>query len=150
MPTEALIAQMQVGRYASHQPLYRQAQIYARQGIQLYRSTLAVWVGREAWYPRPFRDHILERLQRSGSLAADQTTAPVLDPGRGAGGPRTGGFGPMPATKAHRAVTIRRCGYAALARRRQQIQLAFCWAHVRRKLYELPLSMPPVGCTSWR
>ena len=50
LPTEALIAQVMVAKYADHLPLYRQAQIYARQGIQLDRSTLADWVGRAAWY----------------------------------------------------------------------------------------------------
>ena len=64
IPTEALIAQVLVAKYADHLPLYRQAQIYARQGIQLDRSTLADWVGRAAWYLRPLRDHILERLRR--------------------------------------------------------------------------------------
>jgi transposase len=83
IPTEALIAQVLVTKYADHLPLYRQAQIYARQGTQLDRSTLADWVGRAAWYLRPLRDHVLERLRRSERLFADETTAPVLDPGRG-------------------------------------------------------------------
>ena len=49
IPTEALIAQVLVAKYADHLPLYRQAQIYARQGVQLDRSALADWVGRAAW-----------------------------------------------------------------------------------------------------
>jgi hypothetical protein len=81
--SEALIADVLVAKYADHLPLYRQAQIYARQGIQLDRSTLADWVGRAAWYLHPMRDHILERLRRSERLFADETTAPVFDPGRG-------------------------------------------------------------------
>ncbi|EJL24974.1 IS66 family transposase [Novosphingobium sp. AP12] len=169
--TEALIAQVLVAKYADHLPLYRQAQIYARQGIQLDRSTLADWVGRAAWYLRPLRDHILERLRRSERLFADETTAPVLDPGRG----RTktgqlwayarddrpwGGDGPpmvayvyAPDRKGERAEVhlgdfagILQVdgfgGYAALAKRRQQVSLAFCWAHVRRKFYELADSSP--------
>jgi transposase len=60
LPTEALIAQVLVAKYADHLPLYRQAQIYARQGIQLDRSALADWVGRAAWYLTWFR-HISER-----------------------------------------------------------------------------------------
>src|SRR6202023_3917916 len=44
MPTEATIAQVLVSKYADHLPLYRQAQIYARQGFDLDRSTLADWV----------------------------------------------------------------------------------------------------------
>ena len=82
-PTEALIAQVLVSKYADHLPLYRQAQIYARQGIRLDRSTLADWVGRAAWYLRPLRDHILDELRRSERLFADEITAPVLDPGAG-------------------------------------------------------------------
>jgi transposase len=73
IPTEALIAQVLVSNYADHLPLYRQAQIYARQGIQLDRSTLADWVGRAAWYLRPLRDHILERLRQSERLFADES-----------------------------------------------------------------------------
>ena len=46
LPTEATVAHVLVAKYADHLPLYRQAQIYERQGIQLDRSTLADWVGR--------------------------------------------------------------------------------------------------------
>jgi transposase len=171
IPTEALIAQVLVAKYADHQPLYRQAQIYARQGIQLDRSTLADWVGRAAWYLRPLRDHILERLRRSERLFADETTAPVLDPGRGRtktgqlwayardDRPWGGNTPPMVAyvyaadRKGERAEAhlgdfagILQVdgygGYTALAKRRQQIVLAFCWAHVRRKFYELADNSP--------
>lgn len=48
LPTEATIVQVLVSKYADHLPLYRQAQIYARQGITLDRSTLADWVGHAA------------------------------------------------------------------------------------------------------
>ncbi len=48
LPTEALVAHVLVGKYADHLPLYRQSQIYARQGIELDRSTRADWVGRAA------------------------------------------------------------------------------------------------------
>lgn len=171
IPTEALIAQVLVAKYADHLPLYRQAQIYARQGIQLDRSTLADWVGRAAWYLRPLRDHILERLRRSERLFADETTAPVLDPGRGRtktgqlwayardDRPWRGDTPPMVAyvyaadRKGERAEAhlsnfagILQVdgygGYTALAKRRQQIVLAFCWAHVRRKFYELADNSP--------
>lgn len=171
IPTEALIAQVLVAKYADHLPLYRQAQIYARQGIQLDRSTLADWVGRAAWYLRPLRDHILERLRRSERLFADETTAPVLDPGRGRtktgqlwayardDRPWGGNDPPMVAyvyaadRKGERAEAhlgnfagILQVdgygGYAALAKRRNQVNLAFCWAHVRRKFYELAATSP--------
>ena len=53
-----------------------QAQIYARQGINLDRSTLADWVGRAAWLLRPVHERLLMRLKSSTKLFADETTAP--------------------------------------------------------------------------
>ena len=171
LPTEALITQVLVAKYADHLPLYRQAQIYARQGIQLDRSTLADWVGRAAWWLRPLRDDILAELRRSQRLFADETTAPVLDPGRGrtktgqlwayAGDDRPWG-GSDPPLVAYVYAADRKAerpeahlgefagilqvdgygGYAALARRRRQVVLAFCWAHVRRKFFELAPTSP--------
>jgi transposase len=61
LPTEATVAQVLVSKYADHLPLYRQAQIYARQGIHLDRSTLADWVGRAAWHLRPVHERLLEK-----------------------------------------------------------------------------------------
>ncbi len=83
LPTEATVAQVLVAKYADHLPLYRQAQIYARQGLDLDRSTLADWVGRAAFLLRPVHERLLARLKQSPKLFADETTAPVLDPGRG-------------------------------------------------------------------
>ena len=83
LPTEATVAQVLVSKYADHLPLYRQAQIYAQQGISLDRSTFADWVGRAAWHLRPVHARLLEKLKASPKLFADETTAPVLDPGRG-------------------------------------------------------------------
>jgi transposase len=83
LPTEATVAQVLVSKYADHLPLYRQAQIYVRQGVMLDRSTLADWVGRAAFLLRPLHERLLMRLKSSTKLFADETTAPVLDPGRG-------------------------------------------------------------------
>ena len=63
LPTEATIAQVLVCKYADHLPLYRQAQIYARQGIDLDRSTLADWVGHAAWHLRPLHERLLDEAQ---------------------------------------------------------------------------------------
>ena len=82
LPTEALVAHVLVGKYADHLPLYRQSQIYARQGIELDRSTLADWVGRAAAELRPLHQRLFEHLKRSPKLFMDETRAPVLDPGR--------------------------------------------------------------------
>src|SRR5438552_17131362 len=170
IPTEALIAQVVVAKYADHLPLYRQAQIYARQGIALDRSTLADWVGRTARELKPVHTRLAERLNASAKLFADETTAPVLDPGRG----RTktgqlwayarddrpwGGSDPpgvvyvyAPDRKGERPISHLDgftgilqvdgyAGYRALAER-NDVQLAFCWSHVRRKFYELAAAGP--------
>ena len=170
LPTEATVAQVLVSKYADHLPLYRQAQIYARQGIELDRSTLADWVGRAAFLLRPVHQRLLTALKCSAKLFADETTAPVLDPGRG----RTkigqlwayarddrpwGGTDPpgvayvyAPDRKAERPIThlagfkgILQVdgygGYRVLAER-GEVQLAFCWSHVRRRFYELAAAGP--------
>jgi len=82
LPTEALVAQVLVGKYADHLPLYRQSQILARQRIELDRSTLADWVGRAAAELRPLHERLFEHLKGSPKLFMDETRAPVLDPGR--------------------------------------------------------------------
>jgi transposase len=170
LPTEGTVAQVLVSKYADHLPLYRQAQIYARQGLNLDRSTLADWVGRAAFLLRPVHERLLAKLKESAKLFADETSAPVLDPGRG----RTktgqlwayarddrpwGGTDPpgvayvyAPDRKAERPIThlagfkgILQVdgygGYRVLAER-GDVQLAFCWAHVRRRFYELAAAGP--------
>ena len=170
LPTEATVAHVLVSKYADHLPLYRQSQIYARQGIELDRSTLADWVGRAAFLLRPIHECLLLALKGSAKLFADETTAPVLDPGRG----RTklgqlwayarddrpwGGADPpgvayvyAPDRKAERPIThlagfkgILQVdgygGYRVLAER-GDVELAFCWSHVRRRFYELAAAGP--------
>ncbi len=168
LPTEALVAHVIVAKYADHCPLYRQAQIYARQGIDLDRSTLADWTGRGAWWLRPLHARLLDDLRASPKLFADETTAPVLDPGRGR--TKTGQLwayarddrpwgGPAPPAVAYVYAPDRKAarpaahlegfrgvlqvdgyaGYRALAES-GQVQLAFCWSHVRRPFYEIAAS----------
>lgn len=83
LPTEALLAHVLVAKYSEHLPLYRQAQVYARSGLELDRSTLAGWVGRAAFHLAPLVDRLADHLKRSSLLFMDETRAPVLDPGRG-------------------------------------------------------------------
>lgn len=179
MPTEATVAQVLVSKYADHLPLYRQAQIYARQGIRLDRSTLADWVGRAAWHLRPVHERLLDKLKASPKLFADETTAPVLDPGRGR--TKTGqlwayarddrpwqGSDPpgvayvyAPDRKAERPIAhlagfsgILQVdgygGYRTLADK-SGATLAFCWAHVRRRFYELAAAGPaPIASEALR
>jgi transposase len=68
-------------RIARSAHLYRQAQIYGRQGVDLDRSTLADWVGRAAFELRPIHDALMADLKRSTKLFMDETRAPVLNPG---------------------------------------------------------------------
>jgi transposase len=117
------------------------------------------------------RDHILDRLRRSERLFADDTTAPVLDPGRGR--TKTGQLwayarddrpwgGIDPPMMAYVYAADRKSeraeahlgdfagilqvdgygGYTALAKRQQQITFAFCWSHVRRKFFDLADKSP--------
>lgn len=83
MPTEALVAQVAVARYADHQPLYRQAQMMQRQGVIIERSTLSSWMGYAAAEVVPVVARLREMLLASARIFADETIVPVLDPGRG-------------------------------------------------------------------
>jgi transposase len=83
LPTEGTIAHVLVSKYADHLPLYRQSQMLARSGVTIDRGTLADWVGVAAFHLRPVVDRLAEHLKASTKLFMDETTAPVLDPGRG-------------------------------------------------------------------
>jgi transposase len=83
LPTEAMVAHVLVARYADHLPLYRQAQMMARQGVAIDRSTLAFWVGYAAAEIVPVVARLKEIVLASSRLFADETVVPVLDPGRG-------------------------------------------------------------------
>jgi transposase len=83
LPTEALVADVVVQKYAWHLPLYRQSQMMAAEGIHVDRSTLAHWVGFAAFELMPIYDRLVANLKASTKLFADETRCPVLDPGRG-------------------------------------------------------------------
>jgi transposase len=168
LPTEATVAHVLVSKYAGHLPLYRQAQIMGRQGIDIDRSTLADWVGRAAFELRPVFDALIADLKRSNKLFMDETRAPVLDPGSGK--TKTGYFWALarddrpwggnappgvaftyaPGRSGQYAEQILKdfngilqvdgyAGYNRLVtpdRVGPNIQLAYCWAHARRKLIE--------------
>jgi transposase len=176
LPTEALVAQVLVAKYADHLPLYRQAQIWARQGIEIDRSTLADWVGRAAFELAPVHTRLLEQLRGSAKLFADETTVPVLDPGRGR--TRTGQLwayarddrpwaGSDPPAVAYVyapdrtyarpgqhlagfAGVLQVDGYGAYRELASggTVELAFCWAHVRRNFYELQAGDTPAPIAS--
>jgi transposase len=83
MATEALVAHVVVSKFCDSLPLYRQAQMFKRQGIALDRSTLSSWVGRACWWLTPLYDLVVSTVLSSPKLFADDTPLPVLDPGRG-------------------------------------------------------------------
>ena len=168
MATEALLAHVLVNKYSDHLPLYRQAQIFARQGVTLGRSTLCNWVGRACWWLAPLHELVLSTVLASPRVFADDTTLPVLDPGRGKtktgrlwcyavdnrpwcgpGHPAAAymysedrkGEHPTSHLKGFRGL-LQVDGYAGFGRlvaadAKNAPQLAFCWAHVRRKFYDL-------------
>lgn len=78
-----LLAHVLVAKYADHLPLYRQAQIYAREGVELERSTLADWVGGCFRLLDPLIEALAGYVVKANKLHADDTPVPVLDPGRG-------------------------------------------------------------------
>ena len=77
-----LLAHILVSKYADHLPLYRQAQIYAREGVELQRSTMAQWVAGCFGLVDPRVEALARYVMAAGKLHADDTPVPVLDPGR--------------------------------------------------------------------
>ena len=78
-----LLAHVLVAKYCDHQPLYRQAEMYAREGVELERSTLADWVGGTSRLLEPLVEALRRHVMSAGKLHADDTPVPVLAPGNG-------------------------------------------------------------------
>jgi transposase len=165
LASPGLLAHVLVSKYCDHLPLYRQSQIFARQGVELDRSTLANWVGGAVWWLEPIQARLAQYVFASPTLFADDTPIPVLDPGRGR--TKTGRLwvyardqrpwnGPDPPAAVYLYSSDRRAerpashlerfkgvvqvdGYAGFERLAiaGHIQLAACWAHARRKFYEV-------------
>ena len=164
LASPGLLAHVLVSKYCDHLPLYRQSQIFARNGVDLNRSTLANWVGGASWWLESLHERLAANVFASNKLFADDTSIPVLDPGRGR--TRTGRFwvyahddrpwaGPDPPAAVFFYSPDRRAerpaahldrfrgalqvdGYAGFERLTAggDIVLAACWAHARRKFYE--------------
>jgi transposase len=165
LASAGLIAHVLVAKYCDHLPLYRQSQIFARSGVELDRSTLANWVGGATWWLELLQKRLAEHVFASAKLFADDTPVPVLDPGRGRtktgrlwvyarddrpwGGPEPPAavYLYSPDRKAERPAShlarfkgvIQVDGYAGFEKLTVggDILLAACWAHTRRKFYEL-------------
>ena len=81
IPTEGLLAQVLVAKYADHLPLYRQGTIFARAGMALPRSTLAQWVGVRGVHLQPLVDAVKDEILGHAVLHADETPVALLKPG---------------------------------------------------------------------
>jgi len=83
VPSEALLAHVAVSKYADGLPLYRQEGIYARDGVEISRNTMANWMGHVGFHLAPLADRILELIKQGERAYADETTLPTLSPGSG-------------------------------------------------------------------
>jgi transposase len=78
-----LLAHVLVSKYCDHLPLYRQSEIYARDGVELDRSTMAEWVGGCSRLLEPLVEALRRHVMSAEKLHADDTPVPVLAPGNG-------------------------------------------------------------------
>lgn len=83
LPTDALVADVVVSKYADQLPLYRQEQILKRHGIEIDRGTLCNWVGRTAAVIKPLVGRLKADLLTNARLFVDETHVKVLAPGMG-------------------------------------------------------------------
>jgi transposase len=83
IPTAGLLAQVLVGKYADHQPLYRQSGIFARAGLAIPDSTLAQWVGSCGVQLQPLVEALRQILLQEAVLHGDETPVAMLKPGHG-------------------------------------------------------------------
>ena len=165
LPGPGLLAHVAVSKFADALPLYRQSQIYAREGVDLERSTLADWLGATAQLVQPLVDALGRYVVGGSKLHADDTPVPVLQPGRGR--TKTGRlwtyvrddrpaaseeapavwFQYSPDRKGERPVAhlkkfkgiLQADGYAGFngLYARADILEAACFAHVRRKFFDI-------------
>ena len=82
-PGPGLLAHVLVNKYADHLPLYRQSQIFQREGIDLDRSTLADWVGKSTVLLEPLADAVARHVLKGQAIFADDTPVKLLAPGSG-------------------------------------------------------------------
>lgn len=160
-----LLAHVLVSKYADHLPLYRQAEIYQREGVELDRSTLADWVGGVSRTLQPLVEALKKYVLSAEKLHGDDVPVPVLSPGNGktktgrlwtyvrddrpAGSAEASAVwfsyspdrkGEHPAGHLHNYRGILQAdGYAGFNKLYEtgRIVEAACWAHVRRKFHDL-------------
>jgi hypothetical protein len=167
MAGPGLLAHVLVSKYADHLPLYRQSEIYARDGVELDRSTLADWVGQCSALLAPLVEALKDHVLTGRKLHGDDTPVPVLCPGKGttkqgrlwtyvrderpaaSSIPPAVWFAYSPDRKGRHpqdhlqkfSGTLQADGYAGFnglyERARNPLIEAACWAHARRKFYDV-------------
>ena len=178
LATPGLVAHVLVSRYCDHLPLYRQSKILTRHGAELSRSTLCDWVGQACWWLEPLHARLMDHVLAGERVFADDTPLPVLEPGKGR--TKTGRLwayarddrpwaGPAPPAVVFRYEPDRRAtrpaehlsgyrgilqvdgyaGFEALAGG-DRITLAACWAHWRRRFYDLHQAGSPMATEALR
>jgi transposase len=168
LPTASLLAQVIGAKYADHCPLYRQEGIYRRSGVELPRAMLASWVYEAARLLDPLVGVRERYVLAAGKLHADDTPVPVLSPGKGrtktgrlwayvrddrpaaCADPPAVVYRYSPDRKAERPLshlasftgTLQADGYSGFGSlyATGRVQEAACWAHARRKLYDVYVS----------
>jgi transposase len=165
-----LLAHVLVSKYADHMPLYRQSEIYAREGVDLDRSTLAGWVGATSGLLAPLVEAVRDHVLSAGKLHADDTPVPVLAPGHGktrtgrlwtyvrddrasagtaapavwfAYSPDRRGERPKLHLKGYRGA-LQADAYSGFNHLYEggTIYEVACWAHARRKFHEIHIAHP--------
>ncbi len=160
-----LLAHVLVSKYADHLPLYRQSEIYSREGVDLDRSTLAGWVGATSELLTPLVDAVRDHVMAATKLHADDTPVPVLAPGNGrtktgrlwtyvrddrpsgdptapavwfAYSPDRKGENPRQHLKLYKGAlqADAYAGFQQLYEAGTIVEVA-CWAHTRRKFHEI-------------
>ena len=168
MAGPGLLAHVLTSKYCDHLPLYRQSQIFARSGVELDRSTLAEWVGGSSELLAPLVEALRRHVLSAGKLHADDIPVPVLAPGLGKtktgrlwtyvrddrpaadNTPAAVWFAYSPDRKGEHPQshlrnftgTLQADGYAGFDQiyTAGRVQEAACWAHVRRKFYDLEVA----------
>ncbi|GAB1412121.1 IS66-like element ISEc8 family transposase [Candidatus Desulfobacillus denitrificans] len=160
-----LLAHVLAAKYCDHLPLYRQSEIYAREGVELERSTLAEWVGQSAALLSPLVEALRRHVLSGDKVHADDTPVPVLAPGSGK--TKTGRLWTYVRDDRPAAATVPPAVWFAYSPNRRgehpqrhlasfagilqadayagfealyaggRVQEAACWAHVRRKFYDI-------------
>jgi transposase len=155
MAGDTLLTRLTVGKYCDHLPVYRQTEIFKRQGVTLAGSAIGGWISGVATQVYPFYERFVQTVLSSGYIQVDESTIPVIDSekyravkgsmravlsvtqkqvffhyDRGSPSQRV----PVSLLRNYRGA-IQSDGYEAysICEDKAGVLLSGCWAHVRRK-----------------